>query len=208
MQIKINYSGQKRQTFFNKIANTKPLMRELSLMGLSAIQKNIENGIKPDNAPLTKAVKQGNNTLRDIGTLRSSLTARSTETEAIVGTNVSYAHIHNPEDGRTETVIRPKKAKFLCLPASAYTRTLYRTYGWSAAEVIAGLQRSGYAVYRPYKKGTRVRANVIMAKKKGENAFALFILKKSITVPARPFMFLPDNVINTMQSRVEEYYAS
>lgn len=206
MQIKINYSGQKRQTFFNKIANTKPLMRELSLIGLSAIQKNIENGIKPDNAPLTKAVKQGNNTLRDIGTLRSSLTARSTETEAIVGTNVSYAHIHNPEDGRTATVIRPKNTKFLCLPASFETRKLLRKNGWSVRGVISGLEKEGVAVYRPYKRGSKIRANVIMAKKKGENAFALFILKKSITIPARPFMFLPNDVMAAIEKRIGEYY--
>ena len=175
-------------------------------MALSAIQKNIESGIKPDNAPLTKIVKQGNNTLRDTGKLRASLTARHSETEAAVGTNVPYAHIHNPEDGRTATVLRPKKAKFLCLPASAYTRTLYRTYGWSVREVIKGLEKEGFAVYRPYKKGMRVRANVIMAKKKGENAFALFILKKSITVPARPFMFLPNDVMAAIEKRIGAYY--
>lgn len=206
MQVKIEIEERVKKSFFNKIANRKPLMKEISLMALSAIQKNIESGIKPDNAPLTKIVKQGNNTLRDTGKLRSSLTARHSEIEAAVGTNVPYAHIHNPEDGRTATVIRPKGAKFLCLPASAYTRTLYRTYGWSAAEVIAGLQRSGCAVYRPYKKGTRVRANVIMAKKKGENAFALFILKKSITVPARPFMFLPNDVMAAIEKRIGAYY--
>ena len=208
MQIKINYSGQKRQTFFNKIANTKPLMRELSLMGLSAIQKNIENGIKPDNAPLTKEVKQGANTLRDTGKLRASLTARHTETEAAVGTNVPYARVHNPADGRTETVIRPKKATYLCLPASPATRTLYRRYGFAARDVITGLQSNGVAVFRPYKRGTTERANIILMQKKGKKAEVIFILKKSITVPARPFMFLPDNVINTMLSRVEDYYAS
>lgn len=208
MQIKIDCSEKKRQTFFNKIANTKPLMRELSLMGLSAIQKNIENGIKPDNAPLTKAVKQGNNTLRDTGRLRSSLTARHTATEAAVGTNVPYARIHNPEDGRTKTVIRPKKATYLCLPASPTTRTLYRRYGFSARDVITGLQSNGVAVFRPYKRGTTERANIILMQKKGKKAEVIFILKKSITVPARPFMFLPDNVINTMLSRVEDYYAS
>ena len=206
MQVKIEIEERVKKSFFNKIVNRKPLMKEISLMALSAIQKNIESGIKPDNAPLTKAVKQGNNTLRDTGKLRSSLTARHSETEAAVGTNVPYAHIHNPEDGRTTTVIRPKKAKFLCLPASAYTRTLYRTYGWAVREVIKGLEKEGFAVYRPYKRGTRVRANVIMAKKKGENAFALFILKKSITVPARPFMFLPNDVMAAIEKRIGAYY--
>lgn len=206
MQIKIDCSEKKRQTFFNKIANTKSLMRELSLMGLSAIQKNIENGIKPKNVPLTKEVKQGVNTLRDTGRLRSSLTARHTATEAAVGTNVPYARIHNPEDGRTKTVIRPKNTKFLCLPASFETRKLLRKNGWSVRGVISGLEKEGVAVYRPYKRGSKFRANVIMAKKKGENAFALFILKKSITIPARPFMFLPNDVMAAIEKRIGEYY--
>ena len=206
MQVQVEIEERVKKSFFNKIANRKPLMKEISLMALSAIQKNIESGIKPDNAPLTKAVKQGNNTLRDTGKLRSSLTARSTETEAAVGTNVPYAHIHNPEDGRTATVIRPKGAKFLCLPASFETRQKLRQHGWSVREVIKGLEKEGFAVYRPYKKGTRVRANVIMAKKKGENAFALFILKKSITVPARPFMFLPNDVMAAIEKRIGAYY--
>ena len=45
-----------------------------------------------------------------------------------------------------------------------------------------------------------------MAKKKGENAFALFILKKSITVPARPFMFLPNDVMAAIEKRIGAYY--
>ncbi|MEL3903505.1 MAG: phage virion morphogenesis protein [Treponemataceae bacterium] len=184
----------------------KPLMRELSLMGLSAIQKNIESNIKPENAPLTKAVKRGDNTLKDSGRLRASLTARHSETEAVIGTNVPYARVHNPEDGKTETVIKPKRGKFLCLPATPYTRRLFRIYGWSAKEVIDGLRAKGIAVYRPYRKGTSIRGNVIMMKEKGKEAKAIFILKQRVTIPARPFMFLSDDVITAMQTRAEAYY--
>lgn len=206
MQVKIEIEEHVKKSFFNRLSNPAPLMKELSLMGLSAIQKNIESGIKPDNAPLTKAVKQGNNTLRDSGKLRASLTARSTETEAVVGTNCPYAHIHNPEDGRSETVIRPKNAKFLCLPASFETRKMLRKHGWSVRQVIAGLEKEGFAIYRPYKKGGRERSNVIMAKEKGKESFPLFILKKSIKIPARPFMFLPDDVMAAIEKRIGAYY--
>lgn len=206
MQVKIEIEEHLKRSFFSRLANPKPLMKELSLKALSAIQKNIESGVKPDNAPLTKAVKQGNSTLRDSGKLRASLTARHSETEAVVGTNVPYAHLHNPEDGRTETVIRPKGAKFLCLPAGTYTRTLFRKYGWSPREVIAGLEAKGFAVYRPYKRGGGDRSNVIMAKEKGKEPFAVFILKKSIKVPARPFMYLPDDVMAAIEKRIGEYY--
>ena len=208
MQVKIEFEEHIKGSFFNRLANPKPLMKELSLKALSAIQKNIEGGIKPDNAPLTKAVKQGNNTLRDSGRLRASLTARHSDTEAVVGTNVPYAHFHNPEDGRTETVIRPKNAKFLCLPAGPETRKLFRKYGWSPREVIAALEAKGFAVYRPYKRCGGERSNVIMAKEKGKEPFAVFVLKKSIKIPVRPFMFLPDSVIAALERRVSDFYAS
>lgn len=206
MQVKIEIEEHIKKSFFNRLANPKPLMKELSLMALSAIQKNIESGVKPDNAPLTKSVKQGNSTLRDSGKLRASLTARHSEKEAAVGTNVPYARLHNPEDGRSETVIRPRNAKFLCIPAGPETRKLFRKYGWSPREVIAGLEAKGFAVFRPYKKGGGERSNVIMAKEKGEKAFAVFVLKKSIKIPARPFMFLPDDVMAAVEKRIGEYY--
>ncbi len=178
-------------------------------MGLSAIQKNIESNINPKNSPLTQKIKKGKNTtLRDSGTLRKSLTARHTENSAEVGTNVPYAKIHNPPDGRKETVIRPKKSKYLCIPAGPFTRRKFRQYGWSPREVISGLEADGYSVYRPYKKGGGRRANVIMAKKEGEKAKVIFILKKSITIPARPFMYLSNTVIEAMETKVEAYYSA
>lgn len=208
MLLKITVEDKQSKNFMRTMESMRPLMKELSLMALSAIQKNIENGIKPDNAPLTALVKQGKQTLHDNGRLRASLHARSSKTEAVVATNANYAHIHNPEDGRTQTVIRPKSSKYLCLPASPKTRKFFRTYGWSPREVIEGFRAKGYAVYRPYKKGSQIRANVIMAKKKGEAPFALFILKTSVTIPARPFMFLSDDVIQAMSARAEAYYGA
>ena len=102
-------------------------MKELSLWALSTVQKNIEKGITPVNAALTQEVKQGNKTLRDTGRLRASLTARHSESEAVVGTNVPYAQVHNREDGRSETVIRAKSGKSLAIPASARVRTCLKS---------------------------------------------------------------------------------
>lgn len=208
MYIRLDSEDTVNKSWFNRLANPAPLMKELSLMALSAVQKNIENGIKPENAPITQAVKQGSNPLKDTGALRRSLTARHSATEAAVGTNLAYAPLHNPENGQDKTVIRPKKSRFLCLPASRKTRTLFRRYGWSARAVIEGLQKSGVSVYRPYKKGGGARSNVIMAQKKGEKPFAIFILKKSITIPARPFLFLSDEALAAVEKRVDTYYAS
>ncbi len=208
MDFQIRVEEYKNDSFFARITNAKPLMKELSLMGLSAIQKNIESNINPKNSPLTQKVKKGGNTLKDTGNLKSSLTARHTDDYAEVGTNCPYAKIHNPPDGRKETVIRPKKSKYLCIPAGPFTRTKFRQYGWSPREVISGLEADGYSVYRPYRKGTSKRANVIMAKKKGRKAEVIFILKKSITIPARPFMYLEQTVIDAMERKVKKYYST
>ncbi len=208
MDFQIRVEEYKNDSFFARITNAKTLMKEISLMGLSAIQKNITSNISPKNAPLTQKIKQGGNTLRDNDDLLGSLNARHTENSAEVGTSCPYAKIHNPTDGKKETVIRPKRAKYLCIPAGPETRTLFRKYGWSPREVISGLENRGYSVYRPYRKGTSKRANVIMAKKGNEKAEVIFILKKSITISARPFMYLEQTVIDAMEMKVKKYYSA
>lgn len=187
-------------------------MKEISLMALSTVQKNIEKDITPANAALTQEVKKGDKTLRDTGRLRASLTARHSENEAVVGTNVPYAETHNPQDGRSETIIRAKNGKSLAIPASAQVRTFQRRYGFSASEVIKGLQKDGYTVFRPLKNGKP--GNVIFAQKKTISrktmrgtSIPIFILKKSVKIPARPFLFIPDAVLETMLDRVGAYYA-
>lgn len=173
-------------------------MKESSLVMLSCVQKNIERGAEPGNAPLTRAVKQGGATLRDTGALRGSLAAASDKKSATVGTKRPYAKtVHDGAEIRA-------KGKWLCLPASPYTRTLYRRYGWSAREVIDGLRSAGGDVYVPYKRGTRERAHVIMAKEGRKAPRAIFILKKSVKIPPRPFMFLTDGAMQTIKRVVSE----
>ena len=91
-------------------------------------------------------------------------------------------------------------------------RTFQRRYGFSAREVIAGLKKDNYIVFRPLKNGRP--GNVIFAQKKvisrntmRSASIPLFILKKSITIPTRPFLFIPDAVLETMLDRVGAYYA-
>ena len=210
MQLRIKL--EEKNSMLQNISSSKPLMKELSLMALSAVQKNIEKGITPANAALTQEVKKGDKTLRDTGRLRASLTARHSENEAVVGTNVPYAETHNPQDGRSETVIRAKNGKSLAIPASAQVRTFQRRYGFSASEVIKGLQKDGYTVFRPLKNGKP--GNVIFAQKKTISrktmrgtSVPIFILKKSVKIPARPFLFIPDSILDAMLDRVGAYYA-
>lgn len=170
-----------------KLPDVKPGVSFYTRAGqymVSSTQKKIRSGIQPANAPLTVAVKQGNRTLRDRGQLMASFSSRASEDQTVVGTNHVGARLN--QFGGT---IRPKKGKWLWIPAGARTRRLQRRYGFSATQVIQGLKGDGYKVWMVSKKKT---GGAFMAQKGMGKPFALFILKKSVTVPARPFLFVSD----------------
>lgn len=162
-------------------------------------KRKIRNGIGPANAPLTVAVKKGSNTLRDNGTLMGSIAAKATPAEASVGTNLAYARIQH--FGGT---IKAKR-QWLFIPAGYETRRLQRKYSHAAGELIRKLRADGYNVWFQVKG----KKGVVMAEKKLKryrrdesgkklhNAFVLFILKKEVTIPARPFL-----VIDELDERV------
>lgn len=161
---------------------------------VSSTQRKINAGIRPANAPLTTAVKQNSKTLRDRGQLLSSITSRSDATSAIVGTNHIGAKIH--QYGGT---IKAKK-KWLFIPASSWTRAQQRRYGFAPGEVMKGLKENGYNVWYQVNQNS----GVVMAEKKLKryrrdsegkkihNALVLFILKKSVKIPARPFLYVDE----------------
>lgn len=152
---------------------------------VSSTQRKINGGIKPAQAALTTAVKQNSKTLRDRGQLITSITSRSDENSGVVGTNHIGARINH-----FGGIIRAKK-KWLWIPASSWTRAQQRRYGFSPGEVMAGLRKDGYGVWIQSKTGA---SGVVFAKKKGKRTKLrlVFILKKSVTIPARPFLFVDD----------------
>lgn len=155
----------------------EPTMQKLSKFLVSSAVKKINGDIPPANSGLTQAVKQGNKTLRDDGQLMASIAPQNGKTWAAASTNVKYAKI-NQEGGTIQG-----KAKGLWLPAGARTRTLSRQYNaQSAGELISAMRSAGYSFYRI--------KNVFMAKKKKGEPFPLFVIKKSVTIPSRPFLYI------------------
>ena len=151
----------------------------------SSTQRKIKTGIVPSNAPLTVAIKGNDKTLRDRGQLMASITARSDESKVVVGTN--HIAAKTMQYGQT---IRAK-GKWLWIPAGRQTRTWQRRYGFAPGEVMKGLKTDGYNTWVQSKKGSS--SGVVMAKKgKRGKLWIVFILKKSVTIPARPFLFLDD----------------
>lgn len=61
-----------------------------------SIRRNFKEGGRPQKWPLSKrAEEQRGQTLIDTKVLMNSITSDATENEAVVGTNVEYAAVHN-----------------------------------------------------------------------------------------------------------------
>lgn len=170
---------------YQRTNNSKPMksdlsgaMRRIADYMVSSTQRKISSGISPANSPLTRNVKQGSKTLRDTGGLISSIAGKSGRTTAEAGTNKVYARIL--QEGGT---ITPKRAKSLAIPASARTRTLMRQFGSTPASCIRGMKGGGYTVW--------TQGKAVMARKgKRGRPFVLFILRRSVKIPARPFLYI------------------
>ena len=193
--MKIQYSHLVKQPI--KVGNFSGFYQRVADHMVGSTQQKINQGIAPANAPLTVAVKGGKNpskTLYDHGHLIGSIAGRATTTEASVGTNKLYAKLQH--FGGT---IKAKK-QWLFIPASAETRKMQRKYSFAVGELMRKMRADGYNVW------FQVNGNkgVVMAEKKLKRykrddsgkkvhkAFVLFILKKEVVIPARPFLSIDE----------------
>lgn len=173
----------------------EPVMRRISRYLVSSATRKINSGIPPENAPLTQEVKQGNKTLRDNGQLMSSIAPQNGREWAAAQTNLRYAKIQQ-KGGTIQG-----KGKGLWIPASAKTRSLMRRYNsQTAGELIKSMKADGYSFYRTGK--------VFCARKKSGEPFALFIIKQSVKIPARPFLHIDEkdekHITREIQNAVHE----
>lgn len=166
------------------VGNLTQFYQKVTNYLVSSTQRKINGGISPANAPLTTAVKRGSKTLRDSGALLASISGTASSDQAKVGTNHIGAKINH--FGGT---IRAKKT-WLFIPASAKTRTLQRRYSTKIGSLIKMMRNDGYSVWFQV-KGAK---GVVLAKEKGKkgNPFVLFVLKKEVTIPARPFLTIDE----------------
>jgi phage gpG-like protein len=217
MNYKIKVSDLKNNSFYTKLYSSDDLMKRIAVRGHSIILGRLKSGtIAPPNAPATKEVKRGDKTLQDNGQLLGSIHYRWTDKEAAVASDHIAALVNNPPDNRTEIILKPKKAKYLTIPASYQTRTFMRRYGFSPREVIAGLEKDGWTVWRPLTKNMKRPANIILAQKKAfkrgannsskQEAVKLFYLKKSVRMPVRRFLYLTEDELEIIDGVVEDYY--
>lgn len=176
------------QIVYSHTTVTEPQLKDLSRFYRragsymkSSTLKRINTGVLPSNAPLTVAVKRGSRTLRDSGLLMASITSKSTASQAYVGTNHVAA-----KTNQFGAVIKAKK-KWLLIPASSETRKLQRRFGYRPSHCIENMKKAGYAIWWQ----TNSTTGVVMARTKDkERSFVLFITKKSVKIPARPFLVI------------------
>lgn len=185
-----------------KSGSLEPTMRRVSKYLVSSAVRKINGNIPPENAPITQEVKQGNKTLRDDGQLMASIAPQNGKDWAAAQTNKKQAKIL--QEGGTVTA----KGKSLAIPASYQTRLLMRRYNaQKPRELIEAMKADGYNVFRLKKEGGG-STNILLAKKKRGEPFALFILKKSVKIPARPYLYLDEAdekfVTNEVRKSVRE----
>jgi phage gpG-like protein len=159
----------------------------------SSADRKIRSGVPPANSPLTAAVKRGSQTLRDSNSMARGIAPHHGATWADASTRAKQAKIL--QYGGTITA---KRAKALFIPAGPMTRTLMKQYGaLTPGDLIKSMKADGYdgfytplsKVYCMYKKGRALKNG---GTGKGGKPFALFIVRRSVTIPARPFLYIDD----------------
>ena len=144
----------------------------------SQADKRIKNSIPPPNSSLTTCVKKGNLTLRDSGALMRSIAPHSGDLWADCSTNLKQARIL--QYGGTIKA----KGKTLWIPAGPETRR--RMKGLTISQMLQQMKSDGWKFFKKGKLFCASRRN----KSGKREELALFILKDSIVIPARPFLHI------------------
>ena len=177
-----------------RILNLGGLMDDLGGYMVESTQRKIQSNITPGNAPLTRAVKKGGLTLRDRGQYMASFSHRAGSQQVTIGTNKEQGKIHN-----LGGEIKPKKAKALYIPAGAQTRTLMRRFGMTVSACIKGMKAAGYSIWKSRS------GKALLARKDKGKPFVLFILKRSVSIPARRHLTIDTQDRTVIRERVKKW---
>lgn len=187
-----------------KIAKVTPVVAK---MILSDVKSNFNKSSAPDGTrwkALAHGRPSGGNPmpLLNNGLFRGSMTAKSTATEATVGTNYAQAGIH-----QFGGIIRATKAKFLAIPATKeaqragsprkFPRPLTPIIGKSGKGVLVETS----TVVRP--RGAKSKTGVTSGSlpRNRSAGTVQFYLVKEVKILARPYLgFSPD-----LLKKVDEY---
>lgn len=178
----------------DRVKDPSPALDRAGSYLTSATIRRISKGEYAPNSPLTMATKGSSKPLMDRGLLRNSMTHRIEGGSIVVGSNHPAAGLLH--SGGT---ITPKTAKTLLIPAGAKTRALQRVFGFSPRDVLEGLVGNGYRIiWRP---------KAVLAQGPKGKPMLIFIRKKSVTIPSRPFMLPDTKDIQVVGNMIVNYIA-
>lgn len=166
--------------------NLAPIHDVLGLYMVRSIKKNFREGGRPSPwIPSRFAAARGGQTLRWRGRLQQSITHSADRSGATVGTNVVYARIQQ-EGG----VIKPKNKKALAIPVDK------SAWGKSPKEFQN-------LVFIPRKGKNPLLVEMKTKRGKASSMKIMFVLMKSVRIPARPFLLFQPEDYAYMLRRVD-----
>ena len=141
------------------------------------IRDSIKDRIR-QNKVTPSSNKNGGRTLVESSGLINSIRSRVKDDNIFIGTNVKYARIHH--EGGT---IRPVKAKYLAIPLTPAAKA-----------------------NRPRDfENTFIKEGIIYRKVDDTKIEALYVLKKEVKIPARPYMYIDSNTRNTIENKLKDW---
>jgi phage gpG-like protein len=166
----------------------------------SVTKKFFDNIAKETELTMKRDILSGQVLKVRTGRLRSSIAGviikTNDELTAIIGSGVrqgnriSYANIHE-----VGGVIRPKRGKYLAIPLKG-------------ALTSSGSQLRGGAMSARDFPNTFIRrgksGNPIIFQKRGKGVIPLFVLKKSVTIPARRYMARTVAIVKPKAEKIME----
>lgn len=160
----------------------------------TSIPKTFEVGGRPEKWPKSEWAA-GRNLQRESGRLMRSVQYRPTTRKLEVGTNLKYA-LQRHYGGE----LVPTKAKALAVPLPGVPRSMRRPRRWGDR-----------LHYLPSKSGDPDTTGVLaVARGRGKKKSwrAVFVLRKKVTQPARPFMLFQDDDFAYVSRRMVEYVST
>lgn len=169
------------------LAELNPRLEHAARHMVSSTQDKIQRGIPPANAALTVALKGSSKPLNDTGALVLSISSRTDGDKAVIGTNRIGARIN--QFGGT---ITPKKRTRLWIPASKQIKIELEDCGNKIEVLLNRYKQRGYFCF------VSKSGKFFLASRK-RKVIRLFILKKSVVIPARPFLYFSDDDIRVVK---------
>lgn len=207
--------------------NYQPALKKCRTLIVADVKENFQGSHGPDGTPWPALAhprpnsKGADKPLLNTGLLRASVTAAGGQghyesigaNRLIFGTNLDYASTH--QEGAT---ITPKNAKNLAIPLTKEAARAGSPRNWAEGAVAPAKGKQGKVkggelterrsmlqlIPRPGRPSLLVE--MLAAKgNKGERWIAHYLLLKSVTIPARPFLGMGEKLIEPCAQVLAEF---